>query len=141
MKRRFVLSAAAVAALMLTGCATEVKTLPRMAAGSQRSPHAVPVYFGEQHHPAVMRKLGSVSYSARIARQTSDRDTACHEALAEAVEKLRAAAHDRNANAVIDVSTRFHGTENRSSTDFTCGVSASAAAVAVSGQAVVLEAK
>ena len=56
------------------------------------------------------------------------------------MQKLRAAAHERNANAVIDVSTRFHSTESNSSTDFTCGVSPSAAAIAVSGQLVVLEA-
>jgi hypothetical protein len=41
---------------------------------------------------------------------------------------------------VIDVSTRFHSTETNSSTDFTCGVSPSAAAIAVRGQLVVLEA-
>lgn len=85
-------------------------------------------------------QLGDVSYSVRIARQVNTPDGACHAALAEAVSKLRAAARERHANAVIDVQTRFHSTETNSSTDFTCGVSTSAAAVAVKGQLVVLDA-
>ncbi|NPT55767.1 signal peptidase [Paraburkholderia elongata] len=139
MKKRFVLGALAVVVLTQAGCATDVKSLPLAAAGGQ-SRGGVPVYFGQQNHPAVTAKLGDVSYSVRIARKVSSPEDACHEALAEAVQKLRAAAHERNANAVIDVSTRFHSTESNSSTDFTCGVSPSAAAIAVSGQLVVLEA-
>ncbi|MFL9864019.1 signal peptidase [Paraburkholderia fungorum] len=139
MKKRFVLGALAVVVLTQAGCATDVKSVPLAAAGGQ-SRGGVQVYFGQQSHPAVTARLGDVSYSARIARKVSSPDDACHEALAEAVQKLRAAAHERNANAVIDVSTRFHSTTTDSSTDFTCGVSPSAAAVAVSGQLVVLEA-
>ncbi|MFM0177535.1 signal peptidase [Paraburkholderia aspalathi] len=139
MKRVFVLGALAVVVLTQAGCATDVKSVPLAAAGGQ-SRGGVPVYFGQQSHPAVTARLGDVSFSVRIARKVASPDDACHEALAEAVQKLRAAAHERNANAVIDVSTRFHSTESNSSTDFTCGVSPSAAAIAVSGQLVVLEA-
>ncbi|PRY03743.1 hypothetical protein B0G80_2339 [Paraburkholderia sp. BL6669N2] len=138
MKRTGVLGALAVMALTLTGCATQVKSLPLAAAGGE-SRGNVPVYFGQQDHPAVKSRLGDVSYSVRIARKVADPDDACHEALVEAVRKLRAAANERHANAVIDVSTRFHSTESNSSTEFTCGVSPSAAAIAVSGQLVVLE--
>jgi uncharacterized protein YbjQ (UPF0145 family) len=60
-------------------------------------------------------------------------------ALEQALSKLRAAAQEKNANAVINVQTRFHSTETRSATDFTCGVSPSAAAVAVRGDLVVLQ--
>ncbi|MFM0059256.1 signal peptidase [Paraburkholderia phytofirmans] len=138
MKRAGVLGALAVMALTLTGCATQVKSLPLAAAGGE-SRGNVPVYFGQQNHPAVKSRLGDVSYSVRIARKVAGPDDACHEALAEAVQKLRAAANERHANAVIDVATRFHSTESNSSTEFTCGVSPSAAAIAVSGQLVVLE--
>ncbi|MFM0225734.1 signal peptidase [Paraburkholderia dipogonis] len=138
MKRAGVLGALAVMALTLAGCATQVKSLPLAAAGGQ-SRGNVPVYFGQQDHPAVKSRLGDVSYSVRIARKVAGPDDACHEALAEAVQKLRGAASERHANAVIDVSTRFHSTESNSSTEFTCGVSPSAAAIAVSGQLVVLE--
>lgn len=160
MKKIGVLGALAVVALTQTGCATQVLTVPLNAAGGQsgggepvhfrkqvaptaaggQSAESVQVYFGQQEHPAVKTQLGDVSYSVRIARQVNTPDGACHAALAEAVRKLRAAARERNANAVIDVQTRFHSTETNSSTDFTCGVSNSAAAVAVKGQLVVLEA-
>jgi len=138
MKRAGALGALVVMALTLAGCATQVKSLPLAAAGGQ-SRGNVPVYFGQQDHPAVKSRLGDVSYSVRIARKVAGPDDACHEALADAVQKLRAAASERHANAVIDVSTRFHSTESNSSTEFTCGVSPSAAAIAVSGQLVVLE--
>ncbi|MFM0243179.1 signal peptidase [Paraburkholderia phytofirmans] len=138
MKRTGVLGALAVMALTLSGCATQVKSLPLAAAGGE-SRGNVPVYFGQQNHPAVKSRLGDVSYSVRIARKVAGPDDACHAALAEAMQKLRAAANERHANAVIDVSTRFHSTESNSSTEFTCGVSPSAAAIAVSGQLVVLE--
>ncbi|ASV98426.1 signal peptidase [Paraburkholderia aromaticivorans] len=138
MKRIAVLGALAIVALTQTGCATQVKSLPLAAAGGE-SRGGVPVYFGQQDHPAVKTQLGDVSYSVRIARKVAGPDEACHEALAEAVRKLRAAANERHANAVVDVSTRFHSTESNSSTDFTCGVSPSAAAIAVKGQLVVLD--
>ncbi|NYH24002.1 signal peptidase [Paraburkholderia bryophila] len=154
-----VLGALAVVALTQAGCATQVLSVPLSAAGGQsggggpvhlgkpaslnaaggQAGDSVQVYFGQQDHPAVTSQLGEVSYSVRIARQVATPDAACHMALAEAVRKLRAAALERHANAVIDVETRFHSTETRSSTDFTCGVSPSAAAIAVKGQLVVLD--
>lgn len=139
MKRTLVLGALTIAAATLTGCATQVKSLPLAAAGGE-SRGGVPVYFGEQNHPAVKRGLGDVSYSVRIARKVAGPDDACREALAEAIGKLRAAARERNANAVIDVTTRFHSSESNSSSEFTCGVSPSAAAIAISGRLAVLEA-
>ncbi|WP_027803964.1 hypothetical protein [Paraburkholderia dilworthii] len=139
MKRAWVLGALTIAAATLTGCATQVKSLPLAAAGGE-SRGGVPVYFGEQSHPAVKSELGNVSYSVRIARKVAGPDDACREALGEAIGKLRAAARERNANAVIDVTTRFHSSESNSSSEFTCGVSPSAAAIAISGRLAVLEA-
>jgi uncharacterized protein YbjQ (UPF0145 family) len=139
MKKVFVLGALTIAAATLAGCATQVKSLPLAAAGGE-SRGGVPVYFGEQSHPAVKSQLGDVSFSVRIARKVAGPDDACREALTEAVGKLREAARERSANAVIDVTTRFHSSESNSSREFTCGVSPSAAAIAVSGRLVVLEA-
>ncbi|HEY2021283.1 signal peptidase [Paraburkholderia sp.] len=139
MKKALMLGALTIAVATLAGCATQVKSLPLAAAGGE-SGGGVPVYFGEQSHPAVKRDIGDVSYSVRIARKVSGPDDACREALAEGVSKLRAAARERSANAVIDVTTRFHSSESNSSREFTCGVSPSAAAIAVSGRLVLLEA-
>ncbi|MBB5420844.1 hypothetical protein QF000_004711 [Paraburkholderia atlantica] len=139
MKQLSLVGALLVVALTQAGCATEVKSLP-FSASAGESRGEVPVYFGDQNHPPVKTRLGEVSYSVRIARKVSDPNEACHLALREAVHKLREAAITRHANAVIDVSTRFHSTETNSSSDFTCGVSPSAAAIAVRGQMVVLDA-
>ena len=128
----------ALAAFMLAGCATQVRTYP-LATAETAPPGSLPVYFGQQEHPPVRTRLRAVSYSVRIARQTSNQEQACHLALEEAVEKLRTAALDKHANAVIDVWTRFHDTQTGSTTEFTCGVSPTAASLAVTGELVVLE--
>ncbi|SDQ77157.1 hypothetical protein SAMN05443245_2697 [Paraburkholderia fungorum] len=129
----------AIVAATQTGCATQVKSLPLSSAASQ-SHDGVQVYFGQQNHPAVGRQLGDVNYSVRVARNVATAEQVCSDALAEGMHKLREAARAQHANAVIDVSTRFHSTESTSPDAFTCGVSSSAAAVAVRGRLVVLEA-
>ncbi|WP_233831591.1 signal peptidase [Paraburkholderia sp. ZP32-5] len=159
MKKFSLLGTMLVVALTQAGCGTEVKSVPFAASGGEapvyfgKQEHPpvkaglgdaargeVPVYFGKQEHRPVKSHLGDAAYSVRIARKTSDPTEACHLALAEAVAKLRAAARERHANAVIEVSTRFHSTESDSSNDFTCGISPSAAAISVRGQLVVLDA-
>ncbi len=149
------------ATLALAACSTEVRTVPLQGALAQpgtleaapgaplhrgagpvttsADPSNVAVYFGTQTHPAVQKQLGDVSYSVRIARGTNDGDRACRNALGEALRKLRAGARDHAANAVINVTTRFHSTVTDSDNDFTCGLSSSAAAIAVHGDFVVLE--
>jgi uncharacterized protein YbjQ (UPF0145 family) len=99
----------------------------------------IALFFGDEAHPALRSQLGDASGSARIARRTDDQTTACNRALAEAVDRLRTYAHDHNANAIINIRTSFHSTETSSATDFTCGVSGSAAALRLRGDAVVLE--
>ncbi|CAG4905451.1 signal peptidase [Paraburkholderia gardini] len=151
--------AVAFAALSQTAQAgTEVKSLPLQAVLGQAAPagQATPgrrmqavaqpqsgadiaLFFGDEAHPAVRSQLGDASESARIARRTDDQTTACNRALSEAVDKLRTYAHDHNANAIINIRTSFHSTETASTTDFTCGVSGSAAALRLRGDAVVLE--
>jgi uncharacterized protein YbjQ (UPF0145 family) len=137
---RLMLGVLAIVALTQAGCATQVKSLPLQpvaahpAAGSD-----VAVYFGSQKHPAVQRQLGDVSYSVRIARATDGAEASCNKALSEALGKLRADAKEHGANAVINVKTRFHSTESVSDTHYTCGVSTSAAAIAVKGERVLLQ--
>jgi len=134
------LGALAVVALTQAGCATQVKSLPMPAVTAQpASGTAVAVYFGSQAHPAVQRQLGEVSYSVRVARASGGPEASCAKALADALDKLRDNARASGANAVINVTTRFHSTVSDSSTGYTCGVSPSAAALAVKGERVVLQ--
>jgi uncharacterized protein YbjQ (UPF0145 family) len=99
------------------------------------------LYFGSQDHPAVQSQQGPTTASVRIAREADGQDAACNRALTAALEKLRTTARDRHANAVINVGTSFHSTESASATEFTCGVSPSAAALRVRGDIVVLDAR
>jgi hypothetical protein len=140
MKIRYTLGALAVAVVAQAAQAgTEVKTLPLQPVLSQAASAEVALYFGDQAHPSVKAQLGDTSQSARIARKLDDQDTACNRALSEAQDKLRTYAHDRNANAVINIRTNFHSTETSSATDFTCGVSGSVAALRLHGDVVALD--
>jgi uncharacterized protein YbjQ (UPF0145 family) len=140
MQNRSTLSALAIAAILLTGCATHVTSMPLQPVVEHTTTGPrVALYFGAQAHPAVRKKLGEVSASARIARSTDNREAACNRALSDALDKLRADAHEHHANAVIDIRSSFHKDETESATHFTCGVSGSAAALRVHGQMVVLE--
>jgi uncharacterized protein YbjQ (UPF0145 family) len=142
MKSKYALGGLMVAVATLSGCATQVKSLPLAPVVAQSSPGAqVALYFGSQDHPAVQSQLGQTTASVRIARETNGQDASCNRALADALEKLRAYARDRHANAVINIGTSFHSTESASATEFTCGVSPSAAALRVRGDVVVLDAQ
>lgn len=148
MKSRYAFGGVMVVVAALSGCATQVKSLPlapvvaQSAQSAQPAPGArVALYFGSQDHPAVQSQLGQTTASVRIARDTDGQDAACNRALAAALEKLRAYARDHHANAVINVGTSFHSTESASATEFTCGVSPSAAALRVHGDVVVLGAQ
>nr|WP_175948560.1 signal peptidase [Burkholderia pyrrocinia] len=140
MRNGLILGSLAAVAITQAGCATQVKSLPlQLAVQQPAAGRGVALYFGSQAHPAVKQQLGDVSYSARVARGQDGAEASCNHALEQALDKLRAAAQQKNANAVIDVKTRFHDAETSSTTDFTCGVSPSAAAVAVRGDLAVLQ--
>ncbi|MBN3852268.1 signal peptidase [Paraburkholderia sp. Ac-20340] len=149
------LSAAALISLTLAACGTELKTLPLQGAlhpvtsvtntanAAPATPNAVSdvaVYFGAQPHADVVHRIGDASHAIRVARATDDGDVACNKALAEGLDKLRNDAREKKANAVINVTTRFHGSHSESSTEFNCGLSRSAAAIVVKGDLVVLQA-
>jgi uncharacterized protein YbjQ (UPF0145 family) len=141
MKNRPMLGALAAVVITQAGCATQIKSVPLQPAMQQPAAGSgVALYFGSQSHPAVQRMIGETSHSVRVARAQDDADAACDNALSQALSKLRADAQERKANAVINVQTRFHNSENKSATEYTCGVSPSAAAVAVQGDLVVLQA-
>ncbi|MEX3928095.1 signal peptidase [Paraburkholderia sp. BR10936] len=150
MKKTYLtLSMAAIVSLTLAACGSQRLTLPIQPAASLSTAKAassadpatkIAVYFGAQPHPEVVRHVGDASHSLRAARATDGAEASCNKVLAMALDKLRADAHNKGANAVINVTTRFHGSETGSATEYTCGVSQSAAAIAVTGDLVVLQA-
>ena len=139
-KVHLTLGTLAIVALTQAGCGTQVKSLPlQPVAAKSATANDVALYFGSQNHPAVQHALGEVAYSVRVARSTDGPEASCDKALAEALGKLRANAKEHGANAVINVKTRFHSDESASDTNYTCGVSRSAAAIGVKGERVVLQ--
>ena len=139
-KNQWMLCVVSALALTQAGCATHIESLP-VAPVAAKTAGDVALYFGSQAHPAVQSRLGDSSYSVRIARTTLGPEDSCNTALKQALDKLVADARANHANAVINVTTRFHDSESNSSTLYTCGLSTSAAAIAVHGERVVLQAK
>ena len=133
----------AVSAAMLTQVAharTEVVTYPiQPVLQSQQFAPNVALYFGNQPHPAVVSNLGEVTKSSHPPRKTATEVEICNATLADALRQLANAAHDRGANAVINIKTWFHSTVSTDANNYTCGVSGVSAALRVSGELVTVE--
>lgn len=141
MKTRLLLAASALAMLAQAAHArTEVVTYPiKPVLESNQFAPGVALYFGDQPHPAVVTKLGEATKSSHPPRKTATEVQICNATLADALRQLANAAHDRGANAVINIKTWFHSTVNTSADNYTCGVSGVSAALRVSGEFVTLE--
>ncbi|MCA8061977.1 signal peptidase [Burkholderia sp. AU38729] len=140
MKQKGYLAGMLVVASLLAGCGTVVRSLPLPATATAPDASGVAIYFGEQSHPEVKTNLGPRSESARVRRAEAEQPT-CDQALTEALNRLRTYAKGHGGNAVINVTTRFHEKRSSSTTEYTCGVSGSAGAIAVSGDVVQLNAQ
>ncbi|WP_334040033.1 signal peptidase [Burkholderia ambifaria] len=141
MKHKGHLAGMLVAASLLTGCGTVVRSLPLPAAATAPDTSGVAIYFGTQPHPDVKTSIGPRSESVRVARGTQAEQPTCDQALAEALNRLRIYAKNHGGNAVVNVTTRFHEKRSESTSEYTCGVSGSAGAIAVSGDVVQLNAQ
>jgi hypothetical protein len=141
MKNRLLLAASTLA--MLTPAAharTEVVTYPiQPVLQSQPFASGVALYFGNQAHPAVLSTLGEVTKSAHPPRKTATQVEICNATLADALRQLANTAHDRGANAVINIKTSFHSNESNDETNYTCGVSSVSAALRVRGELVTVD--
>ncbi|WP_175783663.1 signal peptidase [Burkholderia ambifaria] len=141
MKHKGHLAGMLVAASLLTGCGTVVRSLPLPAAATAPDTSGVAIYFGTQPHPDVKTSIGPRSESVRVSRGTQAEQPTCDQALAEALNRLRIYAKNHGGNAVVNVTTRFHEKRSESTSEYTCGVSGSAGAIAVSGDVVLLNAQ
>ncbi|QRR06780.1 signal peptidase [Burkholderia sp. MS455] len=139
MKQKAHLAGMLIAATLLTGCGTVVRSLPLPASATAQDASGVSLYFGTQAHPAVKTNIGPRSESVRVRRATDAEQPTCEQALSTALERLREYAKNHGGNAVINVTTRFHDKRSDSTTEYTCGVSGSAGAIAVSGDVVLLD--
>ena len=141
MKTQLLLAAGALAMLtQVAHAGTQVMTYPLQSVlQSQQFAPGVALYFGDQPHPAVATKLGEVTKSSHPARKTATEVEICNATLADALSQLANAAHDRGANAVINIKTWFHSTVSNDANNYTCGVSGVSAGLHVSGELVTVE--
>ena len=148
MKTKLILATLAAVMLTQTGCTTKVRTLPMPASvQTQSAPNAqnakgVALYFGDQPHASVKKTIGVKNVARRVARapEATLEDT-CAVALNEALQELRDYARAQNANAVVNIKTRFQRKGASSATEFMCGASAVSSTLAVSGEVVQLDAQ
>ncbi|AJW46657.1 MULTISPECIES: hypothetical protein [Ralstonia] len=141
MKTQLLLAACAAMLAQAAHARTEVMTYPlQPVLQSQQFAPGVALYFGNQPHPAVVNTFGEVTKSSHPARKTATEVEICNATLADALRQLANAAHDRGANAVINIKTWFHSTVSNDPSNYTCGVSGVSAALRVSGELVTVEA-
>lgn len=140
MKTRLLLAASVAMLTQVAHARTEVMTYPiQPVLQAQQFAPGVALYFGNQPHPAVVSSLGEVTKSSHPPRKTATEVEICNATLADALRQLANAAHDRGANAVINIKTWFHSTVSTDASNYTCGVSGVSAALRVSGELVTVE--
>lgn len=140
MNRKVWLGALIGGSVVLSGCSTHVMSLPmRPVLDHTAGDSPIALYFAAQEVPPVVSVLGKATAGVRIARNTDGREAACNHAFSDALAQLREQASMKKGNGVINIVTNFHGNKSANRTDFTCGVSPSAAAITVHGDIVMLQ--
>ena len=74
------------------------------------------LYFSDQPHAKVKTLIESKEVRVRVGRDPNSKEPMCNVALGKALQDLRGYARTKNANAVVNVTTRFQGKEISSST-------------------------
>lgn len=139
MNNKVVLGLAEGTAILLAGCTTQVRSMPMPADVLSHNKQGVPLYFGDESHPSVKKRIETKEVRVRVAREMSGQDSTCNIALDRALQQLRDYASERHANAVVNVTTRFQRTETSSSKEYACGSSLNGSTLAVRGDVVQLD--
>ncbi|SAK86596.1 signal peptide protein [Caballeronia calidae] len=139
MKTKILLGLVAGIVISQAGCTTKILSVPIPAEVKTQDKQGVAMYFGDQTHASVRKKLETKEVRVRVPGMMEGKEATCNAALGKAVNDLREYARTRQANAVINVKTRFQRTESSSATDFTCGASNNGSTLAVSGDIVQLD--
>ncbi|SAK58225.1 signal peptide protein [Caballeronia catudaia] len=138
MKVKFALGIVAGIVILQSGCTTQSQSLPMPAEAQNQNKDGVALYFSDQPHAKVKTLIESKEVRVRVGRDPNSKEPMCNVALGKALQDLRGYARTKNANAVVNVTTRFQGKEISSSTEFKCGSSVTGATLAVRGDVVQL---
>jgi uncharacterized protein YbjQ (UPF0145 family) len=99
---------------------------------------SIPLYFGDQKHPATSKKLGEWSTNKKTnALNKSDKE-ACDWTFLSAVLELQERARKEGGNAVINIKSNYKNQLTSSDTEYRCGVGAVVSGVALKGTVVQL---
>ncbi|MEO8409416.1 MAG: hypothetical protein ABI478_02510 [Propionivibrio sp.] len=97
---------------------------------------SIRLYFGDQRHPKVTRKLGEWQVNKKTnAFNKSDKE-ACEWVFLSAVLVLQERARKEGGNAVIDIKSNYKNSERSSETEYMCGSGAVISGVALKGTVV-----
>jgi uncharacterized protein YbjQ (UPF0145 family) len=139
MKSKIVLGLVAGIVISQAGCTTQIRSLPMPVEVRTQNKQGVALYFGDEPHANVKKLIETKEVRVRLPREMTGQVATCNIALGKALQQLRDYASARNANAVVNVTTRFQRTETSSSKEFTCGSSNNGSTLAVRGDVVQLD--
>ena len=111
----------------------------RTAAAEQRVGKDVQLYFGEQAHPPIARKLGNyISNKKTNAFNKSDKE-ACEWVFLSAILSLQERARREGGDAVVNIRSYYKKQDISNQTEYMCGAGAIMAGVAFRGDVVKLK--
>jgi len=139
MKTKIVLALMAGIVISQAGCTTHIRSLPMPADVQTQSKQGVALYFSDEPHAGVKKLIETKEVRVRVPRDMNGQEATCNMALNQALKQLRDYASARQADAVVNVTTRFQHTETSSSKEFTCGASNNGSTLAVRGDVVRLD--
>ncbi len=99
----------------------------------------IPVYWGSQKHPAVVKKFGTFKTTKRANAFLKSKESACQWALASAIIALQERAEREGGNAVIAVKSNIKNKEFSSPDKFECLAGGMMVNVALKGTVVTIK--
>jgi uncharacterized protein YbjQ (UPF0145 family) len=96
-------------------------------------------YFAGERHPGIVRRVQNNATTSQRARKSGrPADEACQWAMMNALLRLRDAAQNSGANAVINIRSNWDNREWSNGTEYECAIGRLMAGVALKGDIVTL---
>jgi uncharacterized protein YbjQ (UPF0145 family) len=100
--------------------------------------NSIPLYWGDQRHPAVVKEFGKFPTSKRTSIGGKSDAEACEWALASAIVALQDRARREGGNAIINIKSNIKNQPHSSTTTFDCLQGGMMVNVALEGTVVTL---
>lgn len=96
----------------------------------------VRLFFGDQKHPAVAKKIGEWGTNKKTNAFNKTDKEACQWVFLSAVLALQERARQEGGDAVVNIESNYKNIQTRSDTEYMCGAGAVMAGVALKGTVV-----